>query len=132
MSSNHIGKDFRRKCSLKQFVVIYIIINSVMARKSETKSRVDLWQNYRNKIAKDFMVAEKKRKVVKAEPKVTPSTPPKPTITRAEALIKEYEKKKGKEEQIRKGPNPFIVFLTSLLFIALVAGIIYLIWRYYT
>lgn len=102
-----------------------------MARKNVTGTRVELWESYRETIKKDFLKTEKKQTKVEKAPKTTPSEPPKPVITRAEALLNEYEKKKGKVEDTRHGPSPLLVVLAVILFIVIVAGIAFLMEWYY-
>lgn len=101
-----------------------------MARKSVADSRVELWSPYRETIKKDFLKAEKKQKKQPEVVKVPVVTEQPPKVTRAEALLYEYEKKKEKEE-VRRGPRPIIIVITVVLFMLIIVGLVLLIKRYY-
>lgn len=101
-----------------------------MARKEESTTRVAYWEAYRQSIRADFD-ADTKVKKVKEEPKPTPKPTKTSNFTRAEALIKEYDKKTGNDvEEEKKEPTNLLFGLAIIVFLLILAGIIFMVWRY--
>ncbi len=119
------------KCYLKQFVGIYIIINSVMAKKEQVVTRVSLYEDYRKKIVREFERSQKVTPPSVTKPKVIEKVVETPKITKAEALINEYEKSNKATAVEKKGPSLAIIILTIVIVAALITGVILLFERYY-
>ncbi len=103
-----------------------------MAQKKIAQTRVEYWENYRETIKANFEASKKsakkeKSKPVKQEKPVFRSR----KVTRAEALINEYERKNGNSDsEGRKDGNNLLLGLAIIGFLLIVAGIIFMVWRY--
>ena len=102
-----------------------------MARNELKETRVQYWAAYRQTIAANFASPKKEAKAKVKAPKPEKTNTRTEKVTRAEALISEYERKNGHEEdELRKESNNLLVGLAILVFLLIVAGIIFMIWRY--
>ena len=103
-----------------------------MAKRRESKTRVEYWAKYRESIANDFEVEQKMRESRKKQAETKPTknneTPP---LTKAEALLSEYERKnENKESAVKKGPIGILYGLAIIVLLLIIAGIIFMILIY--
>ncbi|OQC50418.1 MAG: hypothetical protein BWX57_00246 [Tenericutes bacterium ADurb.Bin024] len=103
-----------------------------MAKRRQSKSRVEYWAKYRESIAQDFEIEQNirdaRKKQVDNKIEKTSDTPP---LTKAEALLSEYERKnENKKSAIRKGPIGLLYGLAIIVLLLIIAGIIFMIWMY--
>lgn len=103
-----------------------------MSRRSKSKTRVEYWASYRETIANDFESEQKlrdsRRKQAENKPVKIEKDPP---LTKAEALLNEYEKKnENKQSEVRKGPIGLLYGLAIIVLLLIIAGIIFMIWRF--
>lgn len=102
-----------------------------MAKKDQMQTRVDYWRDYRQTIKANFTLAQKPEKKPKVVQKpVVVEEEIKPSVMRAEALLKEYEKKSGLEEEGKKEQNGLLFGLALVVLLFIIAGVIFMIWRY--
>lgn len=102
-----------------------------MARKEQMQTRVDYWRDYRQTIKTSFTRSQKPEKKPKVVQKpVLVEEEIKPSVMRAEALLNEYEKKSGIEEESKREPNGLLFGLAIVVLLLIIAGVIFMIWRY--
>ena len=132
---NHHFKSYwkvKHKIVTQVFSIYLYYYKYSMSRRNKSKTRVEYWANYRETIANDFESEQKSRdsrrkqaenKSVKIEKD--------PPLTKAEALLNEYEKKnENKQNEVRKGPIGLLYGLAIIVLLLIIAGIIFMIWRF--
>lgn len=102
-----------------------------MAKKEQGTTRVALYEDYRKKIVRDFERSQKVSPPPVVKPEVVQKVEETPKVTKAEALINEYEKSKKSSVDEKKGPSGAMIVLTIVVLMALIAGVVYLLVRYY-
>lgn len=132
---NHQFKSYwkvKYKIVTQVFSVYLYYYKYSMSRRSKSKTRVEYWASYRETIANDFESEQKlrdsRRKQAENKPVKIEKDPP---LTKAEALLNEYEKKnENKQSEVRKGPIGLLYGLAIIVLLLIIAGIIFMIWRF--
>lgn len=103
-----------------------------MAKRRASKSRVEYWADYRESIANDFAVEQNMRESRKKEAAKKPFKKEEaPPLTKAEALLSEYERKNENNERgQKKGPQSLVYGLAIIVLLLIILGIIFIIMLY--
>ncbi|OQA78530.1 MAG: hypothetical protein BWY30_00614 [Tenericutes bacterium ADurb.Bin239] len=132
---NHHFKSYwkvKHKIVTQVFSIYLYYYKYSMSRRNKSKTRVEYWANYRETIANDFESEQKlrdsRRKQAENKSVKVEKDPP---LTKAEALLNEYEKKnENKQNEVRKGPIGLLYGLAIIVLLLIIAGIIFMIWRF--